>query len=255
MLALFALASGCSKPTAPTPVLITDTFTGLLNVLGTESQNFTVKYTAQDTGASITVTSLRLASTNAEFTSTIGVAFGAFDVNGVCQRAAGFVVGFGGVIVLIGPAALTGLGTQALAQAAVLGGALCYAGNSVLARRTVAGDFLVASTAVLIVASVLMVPIALWVDHPWTSAPSAASLAAIVWLGLGPTALATILYFRLIAAAGPTFMAIVNYLSPMVALLAGIALMGEHPGTAAVAGLLLILLGIAVSRGAISRLA
>jgi len=92
MLALFALASGCSKPTAPTPVLITDTFTGLLNVLGTESQNFTVKYTAQDTGASITVTSLRLASTNAEFTSTIGVAFGAFDVNGVCQRAAGFVV-------------------------------------------------------------------------------------------------------------------------------------------------------------------
>jgi len=170
-------------------------------------------------------------------------------------RAAGFVVGFSGVVVLMGPAALTGLGAQALAQAAVLGGALCYAGNSVLARRTVAGDFLVASTAVLIVASVLMVPIALWVDHPWTSAPSAASLAAIVWLGLGPTALATILYFRLIAAAGPTFMAIVNYLSPIVALLAGIALMGEHPGTAAVAGLLLILLGIAVSRGAISRLA
>ena len=170
-------------------------------------------------------------------------------------RAAGFVVGFGGVIVLIGPAALTGLGTQALAQAAVLGGALCYAGNSVLARRTVAGDFLVASTAVLIVASVLMVPIALWLDHPWTTEPSAASLAAIVWLGIGPTALATILYFRLIAAAGPTFMAIVNYLSPIVALLAGIALMGERPGTAAVAGLLLILLGIAVSRGAISRLA
>ena len=170
-------------------------------------------------------------------------------------RAAGFIVGFGGVIVLMGPAALTGLGTQALAQAAVLGGALCYAGNSVLARRTVAGDFLVASTAVLIVASVLMVPIALWLDHPWTTEPSAASLAAIVWLGIGPTALATILYFRLIAAAGPTFMAIVNYLSPIVALLAGIALMGERPGTAAVAGLLLILLGIAVSRGAISRLA
>jgi len=92
MLALLALASACSKPTAPTPELITDTFTGVLNVQGTQSNNFTVKYTAQDTAASLTVTSLRLASTNAEFPSTIGVAFGAFDINGVCQRAAGFVV-------------------------------------------------------------------------------------------------------------------------------------------------------------------
>ena len=171
------------------------------------------------------------------------------------DRALGFVIGFGGIVVLMGPAALTGLGGQALAQAAVLGGALCYAGNSVLARLTITTDFLVASTAVLIVASVLMVPIAMLVDYPWAAAPSAGSVAAIVWLGIGPTALATILYFRLIAAAGPTFMAIVNYLSPLVALLAGMTLMGEHPGPTAVAGLLLILLGIALSRGALKRLA
>jgi drug/metabolite transporter (DMT)-like permease len=170
------------------------------------------------------------------------------------DRALGFVIGFGGIVVLMGPAALTGLGGEALAQAAVLGGALCYAGNSVLARRTVATDFLVASTAVLIVASVLMVPIAVLVDYPW-AAPSARSVAAIVWLGIGPTALATILYFQLIAAAGPTFMAIVNYLSPVVALLAGMTLMDERPGPTAVAGLVLILLGIALSRGALKRLA
>ncbi len=171
------------------------------------------------------------------------------------DRALGFVIGFGGVVVLMGPAALTGLGGEALAQAAVLGGALCYAGNSVLARRTIATDFLVASTAVLIAASVLMVPIAVVVDYPWAVAPSARSVAAIVWLGVGPTALATILYFQLIAAAGPTFMAIVNYLSPIVALLAGMTLMDERPGTTAVAGLLLILLGIALSRGVHRRLA
>jgi drug/metabolite transporter (DMT)-like permease len=170
-------------------------------------------------------------------------------------RLVGFVIGFAGIVVLMGPTALTGLGGEALAQAAVLGGALCYAGNSVLARLTIATDFLVASTAVLIVASVLMVPIAVMVDHPWSGTPSAGSIAAIVWLGIGPTALATILYFRLIAAAGPTFMAIVNYLSPLVALLAGMTLMGERPGPTAVAGLLLILLGIALSRGAPRRLA
>ena len=69
-----------------------------------------------------------------------------------------------------------------------------------------------------------------------------------VWLGAGPTAIATILYFRLIAAAGPTFMSIVNYLSPLVALAAGVLLLGEQPGPSAVTGLALIMLGIAVSR-------
>jgi drug/metabolite transporter (DMT)-like permease len=159
------------------------------------------------------------------------------------NRALGFSLGFGGIAVLMGPAALAGLGGSLLAvaaQAAVLAGALCYAANSVMARRLIETDILVASTAVLIVATVL--------DRPWTLTPSAGSAAAIVWLGVGPTALATLLYFALIASAGPTFMSLVNYLSPMVALLAGVTLLGEQPGTSAVAGLGLILLGIALSR-------
>lgn len=163
-------------------------------------------------------------------------------------RALGFAVGFGGIIVLMGPTAMTGLGNQALAELAVLGGALCYAGNSVLARRTVSGDFLIASTAVLIVASAVMLPLALVFDQPWRASPSVGSLSAVIWLGVGPTALATILYFQLIAAAGPTFMAMVNYLSPVVALFAGVFLMGENPGATAFSGLSLILLGIAISR-------
>jgi len=166
-------------------------------------------------------------------------------------RALGFAVGFAGIVVLMGPVALAGLGAslvQATAQAAVLAGALCYAANSVMARRLVASDFLVTSTAVLIVAGVISVPLALVLDHQWLFNPSLGSAAAIVWLGIGPTALATILYFRLIASAGPTFMSIVNYLTPLVALLAGVLLLGEKPGVTAVAGLGLILLGIALSR-------
>jgi drug/metabolite transporter (DMT)-like permease len=168
-------------------------------------------------------------------------------------RALGFVTGFSGVLVLMGPAALAGLGGTAAkvaAQAAVLGGALCYAANSVIARRVVAADFLVASTGVIIVASILAVPFALTIDRAWVVAPGAGSMAAIVWLGVGPTALATLLYFRLIAAAGPTFMSLVNYLSPLVAVLAGVLLLGEHPGAGALAGLTLILLGVAISRRA-----
>jgi drug/metabolite transporter (DMT)-like permease len=101
---------------------------------------------------------------------------------------------------------------------------------------------------VLIVATIATVPLALVLDRPWTLAPSVSSTAAIVWLGIGPTALATLLYFRLIAAAGPTFMSLVNYLSPLVALLAGVLLLGEKPGVTAFAGLVLILSGIALAR-------
>jgi drug/metabolite transporter (DMT)-like permease len=163
-------------------------------------------------------------------------------------RIAGFAIGFGGIVVLMGPSALAGLDADLIAELAVLAGAVCYAANSVLARRLISADFLVASTGVLVAGTVLMLPLALWFDHPWTLAPSAESVAAIVWLGIGPTALATILYFQLIAIAGPTFMSLVNYLSPVIALAAGVLMLGEQPGPRAFAGLALILFGIAVSR-------
>lgn len=163
-------------------------------------------------------------------------------------RTVGFVTGFSGIIVLMGPDALAGADGNILAELAVLAGAICYAANSVISRRVIKTDFLVASAAVMIVGSIMTLPLALLIDRPWTLAPSATSVIAIVWLGIGPTALATLLYFKLIATAGPTFMSLVNYLTPVVALMGGVFLLGEHPGTNAFAGLAMILLGIAVSR-------
>ena len=90
--------------------------------------------------------------------------------------------------------------------------------------------------------------LALWLDRPWTLAPSATATAAVIWLGIGPTALATILYFMLIRSAGTTFMSLVNYMSPCIAVFLGLALMGEHQQTNAYWGLALILAGIAVTQ-------
>jgi drug/metabolite transporter (DMT)-like permease len=167
------------------------------------------------------------------------------------NRIAGFLLGFAGIVVLMGPAALAGLGgafTQSVSQFAVLCGGLCYAANSVIARRTVRGDFLVASAGTLAIAAAVVLPLALVLERPWEVAPSASSAAAIVWLGLGPTAVATICYFALISSAGPTFMSLVNYLSPLVAVVCGVALMAERLGTEAYAGLALILAGIGLSQ-------
>ena len=166
-------------------------------------------------------------------------------------RLAGFVLGFVGIVVLMGPAALSGLGgssVEVVAQLCVLAGAICYAAQSVLVRRMLKGNVMVASAAIIAIAAVICVPVALVVDRPWMLSPSAVSTWVVVWIGIGPTALATIVYLKLIGSAGPTFMSLTNYCIPIVALFLGMAILGEQPGPNAYAGLALILAGIALSQ-------
>lgn len=166
-------------------------------------------------------------------------------------KVAGFLLGFTGIVLLMGPAALTGLGgslVEVLAQLCVLAGAMCYATQSVLARRTLRGNVMVASAAIIFVAALISLPVALVVDQPWNLSPSRASVYSVIWIGIGPTALATIVFLKLIGSAGPTFMSLTNYGIPVVALLLGVALLGEEPGANAYAGLALILAGIGMSQ-------
>lgn len=167
------------------------------------------------------------------------------------KRVLGFVLGFVGIVVLIGPAALAGLGGslgRILAQLAVLGGALCYASQSVLVRITLKGNVMVASAAIVAIAAVISLPFALIVDRPWSLSPSATSVGAVIWMGIGPTAIATLAFIKLVGSAGPTFMSLVNYGVPVVAVFLGVALLGEAPNANAYTGLILILTGIAVSQ-------
>jgi len=168
------------------------------------------------------------------------------------NRALGFVLGFVGIVVLVGPAALAGLGGSAgrvLAQLAVLGGALCYASQSVLVRLTLkGGDVMVASAAIVAIGAAISLPVALVVDQPWNLSPSATSVWAVIWMGIGPTAIATLAFIRLIGSAGPTFMSLVNYCVPVVAVFLGVVILGEAPNANAYTGLLLILTGIATSQ-------
>jgi len=166
-------------------------------------------------------------------------------------RIAGFALGFLGIVFLFEPAALDSFGgsrLQVISQLSILCGALCYSANSIMARLLVRSDFLVAAAGTMLMSAALAVPLATFLNTPWSIEPSTSSVAAIVWLGVGPTAIATIVYFRLISSAGPTFMSLVNYLSPAIAVFLGVALLSEKPGANAYAGLALILAGIAVSQ-------
>ena len=166
-------------------------------------------------------------------------------------RAVGFLLGFGGIVVLIGPSALLefeGEGTALFSELAVLGGALCYAINTIIARHRPPGPLLGSTAGVMLLASALVLPLGLpEIEHiDWPALPAEA-LAAVVVLGLVSTALATVVYLKLISLAGPTFVSLINYLIPLWAVLVGMVVLGERPGWSALAALALILSGIALS--------
>jgi len=163
-------------------------------------------------------------------------------------RILGVFLGFGGVLVLIGPAALAGLGDEAVRQTAVAGGAVCYAIATVTARRLPRMPLFASSAGALIASVALSLPMALLVDRPWALSPSPDSVGAVAVLGLFPTALAMLMYFALLQRTGATFIALNNYLIPSLGVIWGILFLGEALSPRAILALAIILAGIAVTR-------
>ena len=163
-------------------------------------------------------------------------------------RAVGFVIGFTGVVVIIGPDFANGFdGNVAFWGAiAVLGAALSYSISTIYARRLGAGDPVRRSAGMLIVASLMSLPAAA-VDIPGINTPSIGSAVALGILGLLATGFATLLYFRLVQGPGPTFLSLVNYVVPAWAVVAGAVFLDESLSLSVFLGMALILCGIALS--------
>ena len=167
-------------------------------------------------------------------------------------RMTGVVVGFAGVVIMVGGSALGTLGTDVVAQLASLTAALCYAFGGVYGRRfgTLGISPLAASAGQLTASSVILIPVMLIVDRPWTlPMPSGETIAAIVGLALLATALAYLLYFRILATAGATNLLLVTFLIPVTAIILGIAVLGERLEPRHIAGMLLIAVGLAAIDG------
>lgn len=160
----------------------------------------------------------------------------------------GVVMGLCGVLVVIGVDVLSGVGSDVLAQLAIVSASFCYSVGGVLTRRLTGVPTDVATTLVLICGGALAVPIALVVDRPWTLDAQWDSLAAVLYLGLFPTALAYIIRFRMIMEVGYTFVSFAGYLVPVFGVILGALILGERFGVEAFIALALILAGVAVSR-------
>jgi drug/metabolite transporter (DMT)-like permease len=157
------------------------------------------------------------------------------------SRFAGMLVGFAGVASLVG-IDIGGRTAELVGAGAILFVAVCYAiGPMIVKRRLSDVDPLGPVAASLGIAALLVTPFAA-ADLPETT-PSAQALASVTVLGLVCSALAFLLFFRLIAEVGPGRATIITYINPVVALALGVAILDESVTAGAVVGLLLILAG------------
>ena len=156
-------------------------------------------------------------------------------------RFIGMLVGLGGVVALVG-IDIGGHGSELVGAAAVLAATFGYACGPLIAKRHLtAGDPLGPVAGALGIASLFLLPLAV-AGRP-TEMPSGDATASVFVLGLVCTAVAFLIFFRLIAEIGPSRASIITYVNPVVALGLGVAILGEHVTTGAVCGLLLILAG------------
>lgn len=165
---------------------------------------------------------------------------------GEMSKLAGAVLGLGGVVLIVGAGALEGLGKNVLAELAVLSGAMMYGGAAIYGRRFAHLPPTVTAAGTMIWASVILCPLSIVVDRPWTLAVSDASLAAALTLGVVCTGLALLIYFRLVVTIGSMGVASQAYLRAGISVVLGMAVFGESFRPEIAAGLVLAVAGVAM---------
>ena len=170
------------------------------------------------------------------------------------NRLGGVFIGLLGVAIMIGLDALQGLGINVLAQIAVVGAAISYAFAGIYGKRFKGTSPIVTATGQITGATLVMIPIALFIDKPWLlPMPNSSILGALFGLSLLSTALAYILYFRLLSAVGATNLLLVTFLIPISAIILGQLILDEHLEIRQFVGMGLIGLSLMAIDGRILR--
>ncbi|HEX3064608.1 MAG TPA: DMT family transporter [Dongiaceae bacterium] len=159
-------------------------------------------------------------------------------------RLIGVIAGLSGVTLIVGFTALQGLGSETMAALAIVAATICYAGAALFGRQFRGLDPMLPAAGSLIAGSIILIPISLIVDRPWTLSPSAESLAALMALAVFCTALALVIYFRLLEMVGPLGTVAQAYLRVPIGVAIGLAFMGESLAPTAGIGLVLVIAGV-----------
>ncbi|WP_299816834.1 EamA family transporter [uncultured Roseibium sp.] len=160
------------------------------------------------------------------------------------RQLAGVLLGFGGIILIVGVGALDDLGQNLIAQLAVLAGAALYGIAALQGRRFAGMPPIVTATGTLICSALVLVPFSLVAEQPWTLSPDATGIVAALILGLVCTALAFLIYFRLLSTLGAMGTASQAYLRSGVGVFLGVVFLSERLELETFAGICLAIFGV-----------
>lgn len=163
----------------------------------------------------------------------------------------GLTLGISGVLLIVGFDALSAEGQPIPGQIAIMAAASCYALSNILTRKLSYLPPMLGNASFMLTAQLYMLPGLVFLWWPETLTADWEPYAALLALGLGPTALAYVLRFQVIRDVGSTFMSQVGYLVPVFGVIWAWLILDEVPETTAFAAIALILLGIRVTQGGI----
>lgn len=161
------------------------------------------------------------------------------------RKAAGVLAGLGGTVLIIGTGAVDGMGRDMLAQGAIVLATVCYAGAAIFGRVFKGLDPIMPAAGSLLCGTALLLPVSLAVDRPWTLSPSPDSLLALAGLSVFSTALAFVLYFRLVHTIGSVPTTAQAYLRVPIGVGIGVLMLGETLEPTMLAGCAAVVLGVA----------
>jgi len=162
----------------------------------------------------------------------------------------GIMLGFFGLMVLLGASAWNDTGKELLSQITVLVASLSYAGVTIFVRRQVTASGVEVATGALVVGTVFVFIFAFTLENPTEMNWGLRAVLPMIILGLFPTALASVLYFRLVRNLGATRFAQINYIIPVFGSIIGVFAMGEQTEWRMWIALVLVLSGIFLVHGA-----
>ncbi|SOC94338.1 Permease of the drug/metabolite transporter (DMT) superfamily [Rhizobium sp. AN5] len=160
------------------------------------------------------------------------------------RKLFGTIAGMTGVCLIIGLDALNGAGEALWSQIAVLTAAFSYACAAIFSKNFRGLDPVMPAAGSLICGAVLLLPVSVIVDRPWTLSPSSASLTALACLSVFSTALAFMVYFRLMQTLGSVGTTSQAYLRVPIGVAIGMVFLGEVPTPAMWVGLVCVIAGV-----------
>jgi drug/metabolite transporter (DMT)-like permease len=160
------------------------------------------------------------------------------------RKLLGVSAGLIGTFLIVGVEALGGLGQELRAQLAIIAATICYAGAAIFGKNFKGLDPMMPAAGSLICGAVILIPTSLIVDHPWILAPSVTSVFALVALSVFSTALALVIYFRLVQTLGSVGTTAQAYLRVPIGVAIGFLFLGEQLTLTVWLGLVCVVAGV-----------